>query len=78
MATEYIEPDDKAVINIDQNKLPSELLILPVIGQVAFPTLNMSLTVSEKAIESIEAAMKGSRLIGVVVVKNMFRVGNAT
>jgi ATP-dependent Lon protease len=69
MATEYIEPEERAVIKVDQNDIPSELIVLPLADQVAFPTLNMSLVVSDKASESIELAMKGNRLVGIVGAK---------
>jgi ATP-dependent Lon protease len=69
MAAEYIAPEDKAVIKINENDIPGELIILPVVDQIAFLTLNMSLVVSDKASESIELAMKGDRLIGIVGAK---------
>ena len=69
MKSEYISPDDKAVVKVDKTNIPDEIPILPLDGQVAFPTLNMSLGVSSRATALIEAAMNGSRLIGVVGTK---------
>ena len=69
MSTEYTAPVDKAVIKINKNDIPDELTILPIVDQIAFPTLNMSLVVSDKASESIELEMKGERLIGIVGAK---------
>ncbi|MEN8692767.1 MAG: hypothetical protein AB1Z20_22085, partial [Desulfobacterales bacterium] len=66
METNDIFPDDKAVVKVDKNNIPDEIPILPLDGQVAFPTLNMSLGVTSRATPLLEAAMKGSRLIGVV------------
>ncbi len=66
MKTEYIPAEDKAVVKVDKNNIPGEVPILPLDGQVAFPTLNMSLGVSTRATSLVEAAMKGNRLIGVV------------
>ncbi len=69
METNDIFPDDKAVVKVDKNNIPDEIPILPLDGQVAFPTLNMSLGVTSRATPLLEAAMKGSRLIGVVGTK---------
>ncbi len=69
METNDISPDNKAVVKVDKNNIPDELPILPLDGQVAFPTLNMSLGVSLRATALVETAMKGSRLIGVVGIK---------
>jgi len=69
MKTEYIPTEDKAVVKVDQNNIPGEIPILPLDGQVAFPTLNMSLGVSLRATSLVETAMKGTRLIGVVGTK---------
>ena len=69
MKAEYIPTEDKAVVKVDQNNIPSEIPILPLDGQVAFPTLNMSLGVSLRATSLVETAMKGTRLIGVVGTK---------
>jgi len=69
METKNISADDKAVVKVDKNNVPDEIPILPLDGQVAFPTLNMSLGVSLGATSLVETAMKGSRLIGVVGTK---------
>jgi ATP-dependent Lon protease len=69
MVTNDISPDNKAVVKVDKNNIPDEIPILPLNGQVAFPTLNMSLGVSQGATPLVEAAMKGSRIIGVVGTK---------
>ena len=69
METNDISADDKAVVKVDINNMPDEIPILPLDGQVAFPTLNMSLGVSLGATSLVETAMKGSRLIGVVGTK---------
>lgn len=69
MKAEHIPTEDKAVVKVDQNNIPSEIPILPLDGQVAFPTLNMSLGVSLGATSLVETAMKGTRLIGVVGAK---------
>ena len=70
MKSEYIPAEGKAVVKVDKSNIPGELPILPLDGQVAFPTLNMSLGVSTRATSLVEAAMKGNRLIGVVGNKN--------
>ncbi len=69
MVTNDNSPDSKAVVKVDKNNIPDEIPILPLDGQVAFPTLNMSLGVSPGATPLVEAAMKGSRIIGVVGTK---------
>jgi ATP-dependent Lon protease len=69
METNDISVDDKAVVKVDKSNIPDEIPILPLDGQVAFPTLNMSLGVSLGATSLVETAMKGSRLIGVVGTK---------
>ena len=61
--------DDKAIVKVDDGGIPAELPILPLDEQVAFPTLNMSLSVSTSATKLVESAMKGNRLIGVVGIK---------
>ena len=70
MITEYIPPEDKAVVKVDPNHIPDEIPILPLENQVAFPSLNMSLAVSSRASSLVESAMNGNRLIGVVGIKN--------
>ena len=70
MKTEKTTPDEKAVVKVDQNNIPEEIPILPLDDQVAFPTLNMSLTVPTQSTSLIEEVMKGSRLIGTVGVKS--------
>ena len=70
MKPEYIPPDDKAIIKVDQNHIPNEIPILPLNDQVAFPTLNMSLAVPMQASSLIETAMKTNRLIGIVGIKS--------
>jgi ATP-dependent Lon protease len=69
MVTNDISPDSMAVVKVDKSDIPDEIPILPLDGQVAFPTLNMSLGVSRGATPLVEAAMKGSRIIGVVGTK---------
>jgi len=66
MKLDSVSPDDKAVVKIDQNSIPEEIPVLPLKNQVAFPTLNMSLASPAHASRLIEAAMKGTRLIGIV------------
>ncbi len=66
MKIDSVSPDDKAVVKIDQNSIPEEIPVLPLKNQVAFPTLNMSLASPAHASRLIEAAMKGTRLIGIV------------
>jgi ATP-dependent Lon protease len=66
MNANYVPSEDKAVVKVDQNNIPSEIPILPLDNQVAFPTLNMSLGVSLGATSLVETAEKGTRLIGVV------------
>jgi len=68
MKAEYIPTEDKAVVKVDQNNIPSEITILPLDSQVAFPTLNMSLGVSLRATSLVETSKKGC-LIGVVGTK---------
>ena len=70
MEANDISPDEKAVVKVDKNNIPEEIPILPIDGQVAFPTLNMSLGVPLRATPLVEAAMKGSRIIGVVGTKD--------
>lgn len=70
MKSESITPDEKAIIAVDRNEIPEILSILPLYGQVAFPTLNLSLTVSLNSMPVIEQAMKGNRLLGVVGTRN--------
>ena len=43
MNSEYISPDDKAVVKVDKDSIPEEVPILALENQIAFPTLNMSL-----------------------------------
>ena len=69
METNDISSDDKAVVKVDKNNIPDEIPILPLDEQMAFPTLNMSLGVSLRATPLVEAAMKDTRLIGVVGTK---------
>jgi ATP-dependent Lon protease len=71
MRPEDISPDDKAVVKVDPNKIPDEILILPLNGQVAYPTLNMALAVPEQSSSLIETAMKGNHLIGIVGTKSL-------
>jgi ATP-dependent Lon protease len=70
MVTEYIPPEDKAVVKVDPNHIPDEMPILPLANQVAFPSLNMSLAVTSRASSLVETAMNGNQLIGVVGIKN--------
>ena len=70
MVTEYIPPETKAVVKVDPNHIPDEIPILPLANQVAFPSLNMSLAVTERASSLVEAAMNGNQLIGVVGIKS--------
>ncbi len=70
MVTEYIPPEEKAVVKVDPNHIPDEIPILPLENQVAFPSLNMSLAVTSRASSLVESAMNGNRLIGVVGIKN--------
>ncbi|MBT8367223.1 MAG: endopeptidase La [Deltaproteobacteria bacterium] len=56
---------------MDKNKIPDEILILPLDGQVAYPTLNMALAVPEQASSLIETAMKGNHFIGIVGTKSL-------
>ncbi len=70
MKLEKATSDDKAIIKVDQNNIPSELPILPLNDMVAFPTLNMALGVPMQASSLIETAMKGNRLIGIVGTKS--------
>jgi ATP-dependent Lon protease len=69
MKLEDVLPNEKAVIEYDQNTIPEMLPILPLNGQVAFPTLNMSLAVPLHSSSVIESAMKDNRMIGIVSVK---------
>ncbi|MGD9137564.1 MAG: endopeptidase La [Desulfobacterales bacterium] len=69
MTDENDTVDDRAVVKVDDDGIPTELPILPLDEQVAFPTLNMSLGVSTSASKLVESAMKGNRLIGVVGIK---------
>ena len=71
MRPEDISPDDKAVVKVDKNKIPDQVPILPLNGQVAYPTLNMALAVPEQASSLIETAMKGNHLIGIVGTKSL-------
>ena len=69
MITEYIPPEDKAVVKVDPNHIPDEIPILPLENQVAFPSLNMSLAVTSRDSSLVESAMNGNRLVGVVGIK---------
>jgi ATP-dependent Lon protease len=70
MTTEYIPPEDKAVVKVDPNHIPDEMPILPVENQVVFPSVNMSLAVTSRDSSLVESAMNGNRLVGVVGIKN--------
>ena len=70
MKSNEITPDDKVVVKVEPDDIPAELPILPLYDQVAFPTLNMALTVPVEASPLMEAAMKGNRLIGIVGAKS--------
>jgi hypothetical protein len=48
MAVEHIPPEEKAVVKVDPDYIPDEIPILPLEKQVAFPSLNMSLTVTSR------------------------------
>lgn len=50
-------------------EIPEELPILPLKGQVAFPTLNMTLAIQEELAPLVEEAMNGDRIIGAVAVR---------
>jgi ATP-dependent Lon protease len=54
----------------EQIEIPEELPILTLKGQVAFPTLNMTLAVQAEATSLIEEAMKGDRIIGALGIRN--------
>ena len=66
MKQDKVTPEDKAIVAVDPNQIPEELLILPLSDLVAFPTLNMSLAVPLKSLPILEEAMQADRLIGVV------------
>ena len=70
METEYIPPEDKAVVKVDPNNIPDEIPILPLESQVVFPSVNMSLAVTSRDSSLVENAMNGNRLVGVVGIKN--------
>ena len=66
--------DDNATSDIEQIvednlSIPEELPILTLINQVAFPTLNMTLSIQAEATSLIEKAMKGDRIIGAVGIR---------
>src|SRR5210317_415178 len=63
-------PDERGRLKADLTKIPEELPILPLKSQVAFPTLNMTLSVHSGSTPLIEAAMKGDRIIGAVAIRN--------
>ena len=69
MNSEYISPDDKAVVKVDKDSIPEEVPILALENQMAFPTLNMSLEAPTHASALIEAVMKGNHLVGIVGTK---------
>jgi ATP-dependent Lon protease len=67
--------DDNSTSDIEQIvednlSIPEELPILTLMNQVAFPTLNMTLSIQAEATSLIEKAMKGDRIIGAVGIRN--------
>jgi ATP-dependent Lon protease len=58
----------KALIVIERDKLPKRLPILPVRGQVVFPTLHTSLAIKSDSTALLESVLKGDRVMGVVGV----------
>ena len=61
MKSEYISQEDKAIVKVDKDTILDEVPILPLNNQVAFPTLNMSLTVFTHASALMEAALKPTK-----------------
>ena len=58
--------ENNALTVVEQNTVPENLPILPVEQQVAFPGLNMTLSVNSDALPSLEEAMKDNQIIGIV------------
>ncbi|MFW6115148.1 MAG: endopeptidase La [Thermodesulfobacteriota bacterium] len=66
--TKFIQPEK---VDVQTEKIPSELPILPLRNTVAFPSSVLPLSVGiPRSVKLIKEAMKGDNLIGLVAVKD--------
>ena len=61
--------DNKALIVVDSEEVPKTLSILPVVNQVVFPGLNMTLAISKNSLAMLEDEISKNGVVGVVGVK---------
>lgn len=66
-----IDENDKSLVVVEKDEVPEVLPIFPVRDQVVFPTLHTSLVIKSDSSELLEAALKDSRLIGIVATKSV-------
>jgi len=70
MNTDRDIPENMALIVTDKKNIPEDLPILPIENQVAFPGLNMTLSISKRSLGIVEAVMKDNGIVGLIGVKN--------
>ena len=71
MNSETKLPEEKSLTVVDNQNLPEELSILPIGNQVAFPGLNMSLSISKNFLSLLEETIRENRIVGVLGVKDL-------
>ena len=69
MNTDKDIPENMSLIVTDKKDIPEDLPILPIENQVAFPGLNMTLSISKRSLTLVEEVMKDNRIVGLIGVK---------